>query len=75
MVDVEVVYLGYHQTVFLCRMSVRPDATVGDVLEQSQIYQKYPETLSYSVGIFSRLVEKKTGWFKPEIASKCIALC
>lgn len=57
---VEVVYINAQKEVFQYYCQLAENACVADALEASQIYQKYPETLSYDLGVFSKPVTPTT---------------
>lgn len=56
MVPVEVIYIPATSPAFHKRLSVSSGSSVKDVLIKSGIYEVHPETLSYSIGVFSRTV-------------------
>jgi uncharacterized protein len=60
MVQVEVVYVDANQKTFHTKLQLSNNSTVLDALEHSGIYQHYPETLAYEVGIFSKIVPVST---------------
>lgn len=56
MVTVEVVYAPEGAQIFRAVEAFKPGMTVSDALRKSGIFERYPETEHYAVGIFSVLV-------------------
>jgi putative ubiquitin-RnfH superfamily antitoxin RatB of RatAB toxin-antitoxin module len=60
MVTVELVYAPFGAPIIHMHIQVADRATVEDVVQQSGLQDRYPEILSYSVGVFSKKVEPNT---------------
>lgn len=61
MVSVEIVYSPEKEKpVVFKRVQLKAGATVKDALDAAAWYDNYPETRSFKIGIFSRVVTEKT---------------
>lgn len=60
MFQVELVYMPITQALVHMRLNVHGGATVMDVLQQSGLFERYPETTDSVIGIFSKRVEWTT---------------
>lgn len=60
MVNIELVYSPLGKGVVQVNLSLASGARVSDALNESCIYETYPETKNCSVGIFAKIVSLDT---------------
>ena len=60
MVPVELVYVALGKDPIYRHVSLLAGATVADALQQSELWNDYPETNGLSLGIFSKTVSLDT---------------
>jgi putative ubiquitin-RnfH superfamily antitoxin RatB of RatAB toxin-antitoxin module len=60
MITVELVYAPIGAPIIHLHLQVAPKRTVREVIYQSGLQAHYPEIFSYSVGVFSKLVDLNT---------------
>lgn len=60
MVRVELIYVLPNTTAIHIELDLKEGSTILDALTESNIFTTHPETRSYSVGIFSKIVSLDT---------------
>ena len=59
-VVIEVVFVPCNQPAFVWAGHATPEMTIEEALLQSGLYDLYPETRQYAVGIFAKQVSRDT---------------
>jgi putative ubiquitin-RnfH superfamily antitoxin RatB of RatAB toxin-antitoxin module len=60
MVEIEIVYIPHEKGPIHIYLSLQPNSTVQNALDQSGIAKLYPEIHELTVGIFSKEVSRDT---------------
>lgn len=60
MVNVELIYINDESTTYHKHLNVVKGASVAEVIASATLYEQFPETRAYSVGIYSKLVTLET---------------